>query len=321
MNLCDNVLFIGDSLSSLKLKSDSSLALAESALKSGKRVFWCEAKDITYFNQEIFIYNCLEFISVNQDIFNYKKCIEYKIPFAFFAACFVRKDPPFDEDYKNLCWVLTTQSRVKIINPAEALLSFHEKSLHWRAFSEGFLNKNNIIPTCLAHNISIVEEFCKQFSVQQKFICKPWLGHGGENISLFENKNLLLEYLRTEKIENYIIQTYLDEIVEVGDRRVIIANGKVVCDFVRIPAQGQVASNLAQGGSAIIREMTWEQNEICVNIGKFLQGKNIKFAGVDLIGLYVGEINITSPTGIRTYESLTKINTSDEIFRLLMVGV
>ena len=194
MDQIEKILFIGDSLSALKLKSDSSLALAEAALKRGKKVFWCEPQNLCYFNQEIFVTHSDEIISVNISDIHYKKSENSKIQFEFFQLCFVRKDPPFDEEYKNLCWLLTSQNKVKIVNSAESLLSFHEKSLHWRAYAEGVLSKEHMIHTCLTHQISIVEEFCEQFSQSQKYIAKPWLGHGGEDISLFENKNLLLEF-------------------------------------------------------------------------------------------------------------------------------
>jgi len=308
------------------------LALAESALKKGKKVFWCEPHNIYYFNQDIFVCDSAEILSVNANEIKHKKN-EEKILFSDFQFCFVRKDPPFDEGYKNLCWILTAQSQVKIINSAESLLSFHEKSLHWRAYSEGVLSQEHMIPTCLTHQISVVGEFCNQFTsthpiykkylgkasgVNAQFICKPWLGHGGEDIRLFKNKDLLLKYLQIESDQLFLVQPFLEEITTEGDRRVMIVNGQVIFDFVRLPAQGKIASNGAQGGSAVLRKMTTEQMDICLKVAKFLKDKNILFAGLDLIGLCVGEINITSPTGIRVYEFLTNINMSDEIFSLLV---
>lgn len=334
MNKSKKILFIGDPLPSLKLITDSSLALAESALKSGGKVFWCEIQNISYFNNELFIYDLSEINFVDKNDLKHQKTPTEKIPFSFFDFCFVRKDPPFDEEYKNLCWILASQSKVKIINPAESLLSYHEKSLHWRAYSEGILQQENLIPTCFSHHILAIEEFCTQFPHNQEFICKPWLGHGGEDIILFENKNLLLDYLQngrgTSQSDNKelghlkkilgpvpLIQPFIEDITTEGDRRVLIARGQVICDFVRLPAEGKIASNTAQGGSAILRTMTPAQNNICEKLAEFLMQKNILFAGLDLIGTQVGEINITSPTGIRLYESLTNINLSDKIFNLL----
>ena len=312
-----NILFIGDNLSSLKLKSDSSLALAESALKNGDEVYWCEPQNLAHFNADILVYHAQKILSVDINHLKSNPC-PTKLNFNFFHICFVRKDPPFDEDYKNLSWLLATQNKVKVINSPHSLLSFHEKSLQWRAYNEGILTKDNLIPTCLAYSIPIVEEFCSLFNEDKKFICKPWLGHGGEDILLFENKILLLQYLNSENKKDFLIQPFIEEITTEGDRRVILANGKVICDYVRLPAQGKIASNGAQGGSAILRTMTPIQNKICEKIALFLKEKEILFAGLDLIGNYVGEINITSPTGIRTYESLANRNVADEIFTLLI---
>lgn len=317
MNRLENILFIGDSLCSLKVGTDSSLALAEAALKLGKKVYWCSEHQLCYFNQEIIVTTADEITLVNKNEISYEKCKISKVKFNFFQVCFVRKDPPFNEEYKSLCWILASQNSVKIINSAESLLAFHEKSLHWRAYAEGVLAKEQMIPTCLTHNLSLVDAFCQQFP-ESKFVCKPWLGHGGEDILLFEQAKLLREYLEKKEVQNFLVQPFLSEITTEGDRRVIIANGKVICDYVRLPAQGKIAANGAQGGSAILRKMTEEQMQISLNIAKFLKDKNILFAGLDLIGNKVGEINITSPTGIRTYESLSGIQVADEIFQLLV---
>lgn len=320
MSALKNVLFIGDPISQLKLKSDSSLALAQAALNQGKNVYWCEPKHLSFFQNKLMVQNFTQLLHVNVDDLQWENKEDDPVLLDYFQVCFVRKDPPFDEQYKDLCWLLSSQSQVKVINSAEALLSFHEKSLHWRAYSEGYLKKEEIIPTCMTNEFSLLQSFCSLFSQEQKFICKPWLGHGGEDIFLYENKNILMEKLKNQKLGNYLIQPFLPEIHTEGDRRVIVANGKVICDYVRLPAQGKIASNGAQGGSAVLREMSEKQIDICQRIAQFLKEKNILFAGLDLIGNYVGEINITSPTGIRTYESLSNKRVADEIFTLLVDG-
>lgn len=317
MNKVENILFIGDPLSSLKLKSDSSLALAQAALKCGKKVYWCEASNIAFFNNEIVVLNSQEILAASPTMLDYRQGGEKKIKFSFFQFCFVRKDPPFDEEYKNLCWILSCQNKVKIINGAEALLAFHEKALQWRAAAEGFLENNQIIPTCLTRDLRLIENFCDEFAKEAKIICKPWLGHGGESVFLFDSKELLLNFLGKNYKELFLIQPFLPEITSVGDRRVILANGKVICDYVRLPAPGKIASNGAQGGSAVLRPMSAEQNNISLKVAQFLKAKGILFAGLDLIGNFVGEINITSPTGIRTYEALANCREGDMASQIL----
>lgn len=320
-----NILFIADPLKNTKINSDSSLAIAEIALENFWNVFWCESNNIHLIGETVFVSNVIEIKSITHEKIEHNLENKKKIPLNNFQYCFVRKDPPFDENYKDLCWILSSQSEVKIINPAESLLSYHEKALQWRAFSEGILNKNQIISTCLSSSIEIIEQYCteNQHMLLNGIICKPWLGHGGENIELYKNKDELIfalnKFFANQKQNTKImIQPFLPEIYTVGDRRVIVINGTLVGNFVRIPANGKIASNLAQGGNAKIQDMTQEQIIICKNVAAFLKDKNINFAGLDLIGNRISEINITSPTGLKTYETLTGINIARKAFQLLV---
>lgn len=320
-----NILIIADSLEKVKPNSDSSLALAQVALENFWKIFWCNSDNVHILGENIFVSNLLELTFVSTTSINYKIENKKKIPLSNFNYCFVRKDPPFDENYKDLCWILASQSGVKIINPAETLLAYHEKALQWRAYSEGVLSNNQIIPTCLSSSIHIIEDYCNQNQsiLSKGIVCKPWLGHGGESVDLYKNKEALLvalkNILRNQSVlQKLMIQPFLEEIYSEGDRRVLIANGEIIGDFVRIPASGKIASNLAQGGTAMIREMTLEQREICQKVAIFLKQKNISLAGLDLIGCRIGEINITSPTGLRTYEMLTGTNIAKKAFQLLV---
>jgi glutathione synthase len=320
-----NILIIADPLEKVKPNSDSSLALAQVALESFWKVFWCESDNIHVIGEKIFVNNLFELTSVSISSINYKIENKKKIPLSDFSYCFVRKDPPFDENYKDLCWILASQSEVKIINPAETLLAYHEKALQWRAFSERVLSSDEIIPTCLSSSIDIIEDYCNenQSILSKGIVCKPWLGHGGESVELYKNKESLFVALKNilgnqTNLQRVMVQPFLEEIHSEGDRRVLIANGEIIGDFVRIPANGKIASNLAQGGRAVIRDMTLEQKEICQKIAVFLKQKNIGLAGLDLIGCRIGEINITSPTGLRTYEMLTGTNIAQKAFQLLV---
>lgn len=317
MNSSKKILFIGDALNTLKLSSDSSLALAEAALSQGHCVSWCTPEKVVYFKNTVLIEECDELVHVSSTQLHIGKKQRHFL--AEFSLCFIRKDPPFDAAYKNLCWLLATEKNVKMINPPHTLLTYHEKSLPWHAFAEGVLEEHNLIPTCFARSLSTIQDFCTALPNTQ-FIAKPWLGHGGEDVTLFQEKSDLFTYLksRDSKQDPLLVQPFLEEIHTLGDRRVLIANGKVVCHFVRLPAQGRIAANLAQGGSAQLKPLTPEQNEICLKLARYLQEKQILFAGIDLIGLFVSEINITSPTGLRTYENLAKTPVSLKAFNLFI---
>ncbi len=127
-------------------------------------------------------------------------------------------------------------------------------------------------------------------------------------MQLFKNpKELISQFKKNkEKDDLYLVQPFLQNISTDGDRRVFFIQGEVYFHFVRLPQSGSIISNTAQGGKTILKEMNQEQQFLCKNIGNFLKKHQIFFAGLDLIGNKVGEINITSPTGIRAYETLTQ---------------
>ncbi len=315
MRKIPKILFIGDPLDKLKLSSDSSLALVQAALSLGHEVHWCRSENLSYCSPDIYATNLQNFTSVSSLGMKSTEILESK--FFEYDFCFIRKDPPFDESYKDLCWLLSAQNKVKVINDPKVLLAFHEKCLHWLALEEDVLSSDEVIPTCLTQNKKILEHFFSKFSNHQQFIVKPWLGYGGQNITLLNDKTQVFDFMSLQHGLS-LVQPFIENISTVGDRRVLIANGDVVGDFVRLPQAGSIASNLAQGGKAVLQSMTPSQVQLCDKIAKFLLQKNIQFAGLDLIGNKVGEINVTSPTGIRTYEELTGVNISLKIYSSLI---
>ncbi|KAB8028140.1 hypothetical protein [Fluviispira multicolorata] len=325
MAIQKKVLIVADSIKKVKVLSDSSLALAQIALENEFAVHWCESHHVNFYSNSIILNKLIAIQSISKNEIKYEEVLGRNFQFSEYQYCFIRKDPPFDEEYKDLCWILASQSKVKVLNPPEALLSYHEKALQWRAFSEGILTENNLIPTCVTMDLNVIENFCSQYFelFENGFICKPWLGHGGESVEFFKDKSSLFDFVNKKysgEKEKLMIQPFLKEIYTEGDRRVIVAGGEIICDFIRLPPQGKVASNLAQGGSAVLREMTSEQKALCQKIALFLKEKNIYLAGLDVIGNRIGEINITSPTGLRTYEMLTGQNTARKAFQLMTMN-
>lgn len=341
----EKILFVADPLHTLKPEGDTSLCLAEAALRNGWRVDWCVPGDIGVLGRDVVVGASQVLRSVDTRGVEADERVVGVEGLDGYRAVFVRKDPPFDEAYKDLCWILAAQHKTPVLNAAEALLAFHEKALHLRAASEGVLTDHALIPTCVASSLALVEEFCAQqvrhasgflaafdgvpalAGAKLRFLTKPWLGHGGQGVRVHETPADVLAHLKSAALsdgtfpERIIVQPYLPEIHTEGDRRIIVAGGKVVCDFVRVPAQGKVASNLAQGGTAILRPMTDVQMNIATRLAQYLLSKNITFAGIDMIGDRIGEINITSPTGLRTYEALSGTSKADEVFFTLLSSV
>lgn len=319
------ILFIADPLEKLKIKSDTSLAFAQAAIESGFAVYWCEPTDVMMFGVELVAANvrAVQSISLTNVVAGARE--PQPIALSEFRHAFVRKDPPFNEVYRDLCWLLAVQTKTRIHNTAQGLLCYHEKGLQWRAFAEGVVSEDNLVPTCVTGDPLAIESFCNRqraSNPETHFVIKPWMGHGGEDIHLANSVSDVLRYVRSLTIDLHanklMVQPFLKNIHTDGDRRVLIAQGEVVGSFVRLPAAGHIESNLAQGGRAMLRDMTSRQTALMASLGLFLKRHGIGFAGVDLIGERIGEINITSPTGIRTCEDLTKLPLARKIFESLI---
>jgi len=332
--MAQSVLIVGDPLTQLKPASDTSLALAEAAIAKGFEVYWCEPADVGVLGADVVITASHRVLDASKSGFRWDAETSERLrSLTYFDTVWVRKDPPFDEAYKTLCWILASQVAVSIANPAELLLAHHEKALQLRARAEGAIKDWELIPTCVTSNLALAEAFLTQSREEAelfvsnlrtvmpewaqsaqtenalRWVVKPWLGHGGGGVEAFADADAALAHLR-ERVgrapePTWMLQPFLPQIRTVGDRRVFIVKGEIVCDFVRIPKEGRIAANLAQGGRATLVPLSPAQRDVCERLAAWLKAKGIAIAGVDLIDTFVGEINITSPTGLRTYEDLT----------------
>ncbi|MCA2961230.1 MAG: hypothetical protein IOD12_13330 [Silvanigrellales bacterium] len=358
------VLIVGDSLHKVNPASDSSLALAESAMDSGHEVHWCEPSDVGIFGADVVVANAQRLVAAKTADLRWVPSATALgrpiLQLTHFSDVWVRKDPPFNESYKTLCWILASQSAVPVANPAELLLAHHEKALQLRARAEGVLKDWEIIPTCVTSNTLLAKAFLDQYEADAKhlaragsalgvpvnsaagsatlgqalhpevqWVVKPWLGHGGFDVEAFAQACEALAHVEQQFQRardstanqpgepTWMIQPFLPQVRTAGDRRVFLVAGEILCDFVRIPKEGHIASNLAQGGRPELAPMTDTQRNICERLALWLDAKGILIAGVDLIDTFVGEINITSPTGLRTFESLSGRNVASRAVELL----
>lgn len=307
------ILIVADALANCMPASDTSLAIAQGAISNGFLVYWCESRHINIYNRDVEIEKLIQVKSVSVQKVDFEKINDEILPngksLNQFEYVFIRKDPPFDEAYKDLCWILGTQTNIKIINSPSSLLTHHEKSLPYFLYNSEIIQEGNLTATCVSSDIKVIKRFCS--NLPEKIVSKPWLGHAGRGVELHNSYSDLVTFLdNQEKLDTQflakpiIFQEFIKDIATVGDRRVIVVNGEYFCDFVRIPATGKIESNLAQGGTAELRPMNSELRLLVDNIAAFLKKQGIVLAGLDLIGNKVSEINITSPTGIRAAEKL-----------------
>jgi glutathione synthase len=218
-----------------------------------------------------------------------------------FSVIWIRKDPPFDAQYVRLCWLLgTASSKCTILNTPDQLLRYHEKLLPMEGLAQGFLKPGDVTTTFLNASAEAKESIGAKGSA----ILKPLLGHGGRGVEKVQDGN----WASAKVTPDTLIQPYLTDVETLGDYRVLIIAGKVAGYFTRLPKSGHYLSNIAQGGTPKFVELKSSQKKVLERVCKFLKKLDIFFAGVDLIGNKVSEINITSPSGVRLYFNLTGVN-------------
>lgn len=302
------ILFVADEVSKLKPKGDSSLALARAAISLGHEVHWTTETGLglrkfetvaTTFRCEAFTIDTLPELTDEKTRF-----------IRDFNAVLIRKDPPFDESYLKLCWLLTPlEEKIFMLNRPSILLRNHEKMIPFEAVAAGMLSEEDVIPTFISD-----PEGTRAFLAKDKVraVHKPFLGFGGNDVKLVESSKDLDRVLANPGRE--LIQPFQEEIVH-GDRRVLFLNGEVIGHFVRMPPPKSFLSNLAQGGNAVSRPLDSIEDRLMRKLGLFLKHAHIDFAGADVIGHKISEVNITSPTGIRSVQALEGRDVSTEIIK------
>jgi glutathione synthase len=286
------LLFITDPLNGLKPKKDTSIFMMEEAISLGYKVYQSEMNDL-------FIQNGIVFADSRNIIAAGSNKIEginkESLEVSSFSYTFMRKDPPVEEDYINALHLLglAEEQGAKVFNKPNSIKEFNEKifAIHFKEF---------IPKTLITANIQKIIEFQVD---QEIVIVKPLDGMGGTSIFKMEdmedeNLDILLEMTNNEQTQ-IVVQEFLPDIFD-GDFRVLIIHGKPFNKtLARIPQGDSFKGNLAAGGKGVVKDITDSQKKIAEVIGKFLMTKGINFAGMDMIGDKLTEINITSPTCAR----------------------
>ena len=295
-------LFITDSLDELNPKKDTTILWMQEAFTMGSQIFQCVMSDLTYTDQQTFA--SFSTITDPNDHPQISEQVNVTKALKDFDYVFMRKDPPVDENFMNALHMLSQAESegANVINRPSALQKFNEKIFALR-FSNWMPDTNVICK---------VEDF-KQF--KQKYstiILKPLNGMGGESIYKFDDSSTDHLGIFKSLTNNYqtmvMVQNFLPEIYD-GDYRILIIHGKPFpIALARIPQEGSFKGNLAAGGIGEARELSDDQVRVSTEIGKLLSEEGILFAGIDMIGNYLTEINITSPTGAREILSQTGKN-------------
>jgi len=305
------ILIVGDRLSSLNPALDSSLFIAQEFLRSGHEVVWTEEEKLSFLGTSVEVSGSVLYPWEGSQLPPVKD--EIRKTFSSFDFCMIRKDPPFNESYLRLCWLLAPyEKKVLCVNRPSTLTRYHEKMLPVEAVESGFLAHDDLIPMLQARRDEELQEFLHRFP-STHYVVKPWLGYQGHRVQLLSLEEIKKFSLTTG--ENSIVQVFAPEIREKGDRRVLFYKGQMVGHFVRMPKDGDFVSNTAQGGGVTHRDLSKDEQKIIWKIEKFLQTVGIDFAGADLIGSRLSEINVTSPTGLRICEKLFGQNLAEKFVK------
>ena len=205
----------------------------------------------------------------------------------------MRQDPPFDMNYITLSHMLERiHPRTFVVNPPAAVRNAPEKILVTE-FPE------LMPPTLVTRDRALIHQFRREHG---NIILKPLYGNGGAGVFFIQegdhNLAALIELFEQSFREPFMVQRYLPEVRQ-GDKRIILVDGEPVAGLNRVPAEGEARSNMHVGGRPELSDLTPREREICARIGPALMERDLIFVGIDVIGGYLTEINVTSPTGIR----------------------
>jgi len=289
------LLVIMDPIERIKPAKDSTLAMLLAAQQRGWDVYYAE-QDHLWLRDGV-AFGSVARLTVRDDPRDwFTRADPATLPLGDFAVILMRKDPPFDMEYVYTTYILdrAREQGALIINDPQGLRNMNEK-----VYTAWF-------PQCCAATLVTRDMHAmRQFlSEHGKAVVKPLDGMGGRSIFVLEhddkNRNVVFETLTDYGRRYAIIQRYLPEIVTGGDCRVLLIDGEPVpYALQRMPDSGDNRGNLAAGARALSRPLTERDRWLCAKIGPKLKAAGMIFVGLDVIGDYVTEINVTSPTGIR----------------------
>ena len=284
-----------DPIEAIKPSKDSTLAILLAAQARGWELFYAEQKDL-YLRDGV-AWGRLTPLQVSDDLRAWFTRGATAIDrLGRYDAILMRKDPPFDMEYVYTTYILdrARDQGAQVFNRPQGLRDMNEK-VYTAWFPEC------CAPTLVTRDMQDMSEFLAEHG---KAVCKPLDGMGGRSIFVLEhgdkNRNVVFETLTDYGRRYAIVQRYLPEIVTAGDCRVILVDGEPVpFALQRIPAPEDNRGNLAAGARAETRALNDRDRWLCSIIGPKLKAAGMIFVGLDVIGDYVTEINVTSPTGIR----------------------
>ena len=291
-----NVAFQMDHIDTLSISGDTTFALCLEAQKRGHKIFHYTPDKLTYKNgKTLSLVEPLQVMDDEDNHFTLGK--PFETDFLDIDFVLMRQEPPFNMNYITYTHLLEhLPKNTRIINNPISVRNAPEKLLV--TFFEDLMPE-----TLISLDVDAILNFQK---IHKDIVLKPLYGKGGEGIIRLQNSEdmfIKIERFINDQEEPIMVQPFLPE-VENGDKRIILLNGEPVGCLNRIPAKGEFRSNLGVGGIPKLSELTQSDMKICKTIKPVLQEMNLVFVGIDVIGKYLTEINVTCPTGVRQIKNL-----------------
>ncbi len=301
------VAFQMDPIGPININADSTFRLAEEAQARGHELFYYTPENLAYDEGRI--------IAQGQSLKVQRVAKDHAVlgdmttvDLADFDVVWLRQDPPFDMFYITTTHLLDRLAPgTLVVNDPFWVRNFPEKLL--------ILDFPDLIPpTAIARDLQTIRTFRDRHG---DIILKPLYGNGGAGVFLLKggdsNLSSLHEMFTGFSREPLIVQKFLPDVAK-GDKRVILVDGAPVGAINRVPAAGETRSNMHVGGRPEKVDLTDRDREICAAIGPLLREKGQVFVGIDVIGRYLTEINVTSPTGIQELERFDDVNIAGKIW-------
>ena len=300
----------GNHPKSLNPTNDTTIFLANEVQNKNYKIFYYEPKNLSIINSKIIA----DGFFVKFDYFKKKKFKIIKKQKLNLLNCkfvLIRQDPPFNLEYITTTYILEKiKKKIKVVNDPTSIRNISEK-----LYSSTF--QKYMPPTIFTRDLNEIKKFYKD---NKKMIIKPIHSFGGNDIHLIQKsfkKKLLINFIK--KHGHIMCQKFLPNIKN-GDKRVFLVDGKICGAISRVPKKGSFLSNMSKGAKPILTKLTKVEKKISELVGKNLKKQNIYFAGIDFIDEKLnGDINVTSPTGLKTFYDLSNINIAKIFWKGLKV--
>ena len=298
-----------DPIESITPKKDSSLAMLLEAQRRGAEIHYLLQKDLKLVAGVALGHSTLLRVSDDNDNW-FEKGAQQEIRLGDLDVILMRKDPPFDMEFIYTTYILdrAESAGALIVNKPQALRDMNEK-----AYTAWFADCAPL--TMITRSMAQMKEFLKEHG---RIVVKPLDGMGGKSIFVVvdgdNNANVIFETLTDNGDRFAMAQVYIPEISN-GDKRILLIDGAAVpYALARIPPADDNRGNLVMGAAGEARELTERDRWICSQVGPVLKERGVIFAGIDVIGDFMTEINVTSPTGIRELDRAFDLNIAGDLF-------